>query len=275
MWLFALAPLVTINALLVIGQVGEIVKGNDSIDWWAYAEASRRFWDGALYAIEPAYLYQYSPVLAPLLAPLGWIGQDAWRLLHVAAVFALPTWPLRIGILLSWPFWFDVNVGNMMVFAVVLAWLALAGWRWAVIGYLAMVILIPKPVFLPVAAWLLWHVRVVRVPFVVAVLVHAGLVVLTGYGDDWIGRIVIANSTEFESVFNIGPSSVLGNLWVPIGLALAGGLTAVGRLGLASVAASPYLLGSYLLMLLLEFRPRDTATQLSSSRTRRLASSIE
>lgn len=275
LWLFALAPVATLNALFAFLQVADILKGNDSIDWWAYAEASRRFWAGGLYAIEPTYLYQYSPILAPFLAPLAWIGQEAWRLLHFAALFALPTWPLRLGVLVSWPFLFDVNVGNVMIFAAVLAWHAVSGRRWAIIGFLAMAILIPKPVFLPVTAWLLWHHRSTRVPFAVAIPVHLGLVVLTGWGDEWVARLLIVNATEYESVFNVGPSSIIGAAWVPIGMLLAAALTLTGRLGLASVAASPYLLASYLLMLILEFRPRSSSAQLSAWPIRRSARAIE
>ena len=57
------------------------------------------------------------------------------------------------------------------------------------------------------------------------------------------------------SDYNYGPSRFIGLLWIPIGVALAVLLTWRGRLGLASLAISPYWLPYYFLMLLLEFAP--------------------
>ncbi len=174
-WLtvFVVVPLVTLNAILVFGEVSAIVRGNDSLDWYIFGQASHRFFDGDLYGQELFYAYRYSPVLAPLLGPMEWIGQEGWRLLHFAAALALPTWPLRLLVLASWPFWFDVNAGGVAVFALVLAWYAIEGKRWATIGYLAMVLLILKPLFMPVAAWLLWKQPAARVPFALAFVFHS------------------------------------------------------------------------------------------------------
>jgi hypothetical protein len=61
---------------------------------------------------------------------------------------------------------------------------------------------------------------------------------------------------EFGSIIDIGPSLVLGAWWVPIGIILAVILTWRGRLGLASLAASPYWLPYYPAMLLLELADR-------------------
>ena len=54
--------------------------------------------------------------------------------------------------------------------------------------------------------------------------------------------------------FDVGPSRLIGSLWVPIGLVLAAVLTWRGRLGWASLAASPYWLPYYLMMPFLEIR---------------------
>lgn len=51
--------------------------------------------------------------------------------------------------------------------------------------------------------------------------------------------------------------SFLAVAWVPIGLALGAWLTWKGRLGLASLAVSPYVLPYYLVMALLELVPQD------------------
>ena len=82
---------------------------------------------------------------------------------------------------------------------------------------------------------------------------HALVVVVTGWGPAWIGSLA-ASSAEIESVLNFGPSRLIGWWWIPIGLTAAIILTWRGRLGWASLAASPYWLPYYFLMPLLELR---------------------
>ena len=55
---------------------------------------------------------------------------------------------------------------------------------------------------------------------------------------------------------DLGPARFLGLWWWPVGLAIAAWLTLRGRLGWASVFASPYWLLHYGLMLLLEVNGR-------------------
>ena len=81
---------------------------------------------------------------------------------------------------------------------------------------------------------------------------HTILVALTGYGLEWISSLFGVGG-ELNSPFNYGPSALIGYFWVPIGVALAIWLTIRGRLGLASLAISPYWLPYYFLMLVLEF----------------------
>ncbi len=68
-------------------------------------------------------------------------------------------------------------------------------------------------------------------------------------------RLATTTNSEMVIDYNFGPSAWIGLAWVPIGLALAAWLTWRGRLGFASVAASPYWFGYYLLMLFLEISP--------------------
>lgn len=64
-----------------------------------------------------------------------------------------------------------------------------------------------------------------------------------------------------------GPGRLIGPIWVPLGLAIAAVLTWRGRLGLASMAASPYWVDYYLLILLVEAIPRKASmTSANSSR---------
>jgi hypothetical protein len=62
---------------------------------------------------------------------------------------------------------------------------------------------------------------------------------------------------------NLAPSHWIGVAWVPIGIALAAFFTWKGRLGLACLAASPYVLPYYLLMGFLELRFRACKSSLA------------
>lgn len=251
--------LLAVNLYLAARSIGLIVAGTQAVDWVQYVEAAERLDGGDLYAVTDTYAYRYSPLLAAvfgLLAPLGTIG---WQVLHVVAAVALPSWPLRIAALLSWPFWYDVQTGNVMVFILLAAAWALTGSRLASGAYLILAILIPRPLMLPVAAWLLWKRPEWRLPFAAAFAAHALAVLAIGWGPEWIGTIVAAGR-DADLPSNVGPSRFIGTLpWLAIGLPLAAWLTWRGRIGLASIAASPYWLPYYLIMPLLELvrhRPR-------------------
>ena len=114
---------------------------------------------------------------------------------------------------------------------------------------------------LPPAVWLLWKRPEWRIPFVAVAAVQVVAVVATGWGSEWLGAMLAA-SGDVGIPSNIAPSRFIGTLpWMAVGLPLAAWLTWKGRLGLASLAASPYWLPYYLLMLLLELparrAPRD------------------
>jgi hypothetical protein len=240
------------NLWLAWRSIRLILDGAPAVDWLQYVAASSRFSDpSALYAVTGDYAYHYSPFLAPifgLLAPIRVVG---WRVLHIAAVALLPTWPMRIVGILSWPFWYDVETGNILVFVVVLAAWALRGNRPAAIGYLALLILVPRPLMIPIGLWLLWQQPALRVPFVGLLIVHSTAVLVGGWGPDWLMALQ-ASSSDVLNPSNIGPSRLVGGWWLIIGLPLAAYLTFRGRLGWASLAASLYWLPYYLLVLLLE-----------------------
>ena len=158
---------------------------------------------------------------------------------------------VAVLVLLSWPFWFDVEAGNIMIFVLLLAVWSLAGRSWAIGGFLGLLLLAPRPLMLPVAVWLLWKHPRWRVPFAVMFIVQAAIVLLSGWAAPWIGAL-IGSSTEIGSALNFGPSRLIGLAWVPIGLVIAAYCTWRGRLGIASLAASPYWLPYYFLMPFLE-----------------------
>jgi hypothetical protein len=130
---------------------------------------------------------------------------------------------------------------------------ALAGSRIGTGVYLLLALLMPRPLAVPLLVWLLWKRPEWRIPFAVAVVLNVVAVVALGYGPAWLTALLHAG--EGTSVADFGPAAFIGTLWVPIGLVLAAFLTWRGRLGLASLAASPYWLPQYLLMLLLDIVP--------------------
>jgi len=83
------------------------------------------------------------------------------------------------------------------------------------------------------------------------------VVAAMGLATEWLAALVGAQS-ELHADLNLAPSALIGAWWLPIGAAAAIWLTYRGRLGLASIAASPYWLPYYFLMLLLELvRPAE------------------
>jgi len=222
------------------------------VDWEQYVEAFRRLDGGDLYAATDTYAYHYSPVLAyafGLLAPVGVLG---WRLLHLAAAFALPSWPMRLLALVSWPLWYDIEAGNLMIFVVLAAAWALKGNRVGIGVFLALALLVPRPLMAPVAIWLLWKRPEWRIPFVAAFGAHLLVVVGVGWGHAWLTALLAAGA-DVGIPSNVGPSRFVGTVpWLLIGFPLAAWMTWKGRVGLASLAVSPYWLPYYLLMPLLE-----------------------
>lgn len=261
------------NLWLAWRSIGLILSGAPAVDWVQYVASAERFRDPpALYAVTSDYAYHYSPFLAPafgLVAPIGTLG---WRLLHLIAVGALPTWPMRIVAVLSWPFWFDVETGNILIFVVVLAAWAIRGHRFAALGYLLLLILVPRPLMVPVGIWLLWQRSELRLPFAVLLIAHSAAVLIGGWGPDWFHALQ-ASSGDVLNPSNIGPSRLIGGWWLVIGLPMAAYLTLRGRLGLAGLAASLYWLPYYLLMLILELPglERERVPPQPWSRTKRTA----
>ena len=255
----ALYAFVAIAVALNLLGVGAIIwlmaQGQNGQDWNFYVEAGRRAWAGLpVYEWSASYEFRYSPLMAyffGILAPIGVLG---WRIVSLASLLVLPR-RLALVAAASIPLWLDLYAGNVLTIIFVLAACAIAGKRWAIGGYLVATALIPRPLMLPIAAWLLWKYPAWRLPFACFITVHV-LALLLLDGDGWL-RTFIEGRSDFMSHFDFGPARVIGVVWVPIGLALAGWLTWKGRLGYASLAASPYWLPYYPLMLLLELRPRD------------------
>jgi hypothetical protein len=257
---------VTPNLWLAARSIGLVFGGAPAVDWQQYIVASQRFWAGGeLYAITGDYAYRYSPLFAALLTVLVPLGVVGWRLLHVAAALALPNWPIRVVALVSWPFWYDVQTGNVLIFIVLAGAWALRGNRWGTGGFLLLTLLVPRPLMIPVAAWLLWKQPGWRWPLVFGAVAQLLIVAVLGWGNGWLATLLNA-SRDSLLPSNVGPSRFVGQWWVAIGIPLAIWLTVRGRVGWASLAASPYWLPYYLLMPILGLAGRASgASQLSSA----------
>jgi hypothetical protein len=186
-----------------------------------------------------------------IIAPLGLL---AWRLAHLAALAFLRDWRLVVLAMISYPFWFDVETGNLLTFVAVAGVAALRGSTIGTGIYLALFLLVPRPLALPLAAWLLWKRPGWRIPFAAMFVVQVTVVAALGLAGPWMGAL-LGSSSEFHADLNLGPTAVIGAWWLVAAVPLAIWLTWRGRLGLASMAASPYWLPYYFLMLLLELVP--------------------
>lgn len=123
--------------------------------------------------------------MAPVIAAIALVGYWPWVAAHIACVFALRDWRLIVLTLTSWAFWFDTAQGNTLTFCFVIGVLALRGHRAASMAYLAMSLLMPRPLMLPLAAWLLWRGRELRLPFLGMFVGHAVIVGISGDGQAW------------------------------------------------------------------------------------------
>jgi hypothetical protein len=228
-----------LNLYLVLTTIpGLFVQGPYSDFVWI-TEAAQRISSGQ----DPyAGVFRWSPLAAWLLVPLQFVGLWGWRLIEVAVLLALPR-KVALLVAISWPFWWDLQLGNLNVIALVLAWWAI---RRRPLPFLFLALLVPRPLYLPVLAWVLWKQPAWRRRFAVLVMVNVVFVDLTGWGWEWIAALT-RSDFDVTNDWNLSPSHVIGLAWVPVGLALAAVLTWKGRLGLASLAASPYLLPYYFL----------------------------
>lgn len=257
----------------LMGFATIIIDHARPFDWDNYVEAARRFPLGTLYDWAYPYRYHYAPQLAPVLGLLTGSGIIAWRAAHFVALAFMPSRWLGFLLLVTFPFWDDVNTGNLMVFVVLAAAWALRGNALATGLYLALCILVPRPVMLPLLAWLMWQRPEWRWPFAGMAALGVLTALPTGYLPEWIGTLFRTGATEVANDFNVSPSRFIGEAWILIGLPLAAWLTVRGRLGWASMAISPYLLPYWVQMLGLELvRPQP---QTGSRATSRSASSIE
>lgn len=232
-----------------LAQLVRIVPDGSSGDWYYFTLVD----PVRPYAFES--FFRWAPISAwawhLLVLPLGW---QVWAVLHVAVLGFLRDWRLIGAVLFSWPFWEDALNGNVITFIAVAAWMALRGNRTGIAVFVVLAAVMPRPLMLPVLAWLVWHHTSARWWLAGSILAVVGSSLALGQFDEWLARLAMSGVAEIASPYNIGPSAFIGAWWVPLGLALGVFLTLRGRLGLASLAVSPYWLAYYFVMLLLEAR---------------------
>jgi hypothetical protein len=255
---WSLAAAVAATAPLALYWWSLVAGGSVAFDWRIFVQAGDRFWAGSpdLYEVNDVYSFRHSPLMAMAMPAVAWIGVLGIRLVTLACAVALPTWPMRLLALASWPFAMDVQHGSFIALILLAAAWALNGSRVAALGFIVLALLSPRPLMLPIAGYLLWKQPWLRLPSLALFIAHAAGVLATGYGDDWVGMLLASGTDGIEGPFNLSPSRLLGRMWLLTGIALAVFLTVRGRVGWAALAISPYVLPHYLLLLLLEIGPR-------------------
>jgi hypothetical protein len=149
--------LAVVNAALLPRSLSVILEGGPAVDWEQFVEAGRRVFASDLYEVTDTYGYRWSPVAAYGFAAMAPMGALAWRLLHVIAALALPTWPMRLITLAAWPFWYDVEAGNVMVFVLLAGAWAIRGNAVGIAAFVTLSLLVPRPLMLPILGWILWQ----------------------------------------------------------------------------------------------------------------------
>ena len=233
-------------ALLIVSYPPD--GGPDWDLWSALPESIAR---GAMYDTGTEAPFVWSPVAGWFMATVPTvIGYWPWYALHIGVVFLMRDWRLIAITLATAGIWIDAAMGNTFTFIFVSGVLAYRGSRPAALVYLALLLLIPRPLQVPLGAWLLWKMPSVRVPFVGMAAIHAIAVFASGYAFDWAAALGAQAANG-----NFGPTALIGPWWFIVGVPLAVWLTLKGHVGFAGLAISPYILGVYWLMPALELPP--------------------
>jgi hypothetical protein len=236
--------LIVLNVILV-ARLLTWTEWHTSPDWQIWARLPA-FGSGiSPYLAEP--LFRYSPVAAWLIQPLAvLIGPIGFVLLHFAVLLTLPR---RLGLIVavSFPFWFDLMWGNTFTFVFVAAFWAIRANKLGIVGYVVLTMLMPRPVQLPLLAWLLWRHDWLRLPVLAFFVAHLMVVLWSGFGADWLSRLLESSSNEMSYAYNFGPTRFFGYAWLVVGLPLGVWLWR-RHPAWAGLAIAPYLLGQYWLL---------------------------
>lgn len=239
-WILVAYGLVNLVALLVLRPA---LNADWATSWWPLEG-----WGNEVYEHE----WRYSPVLLPVAALMVAGGPWVLGVAHLAAVATLARlggWMLWL-VALSAFFWVDLLVGNVFTFVAVAAAFAIAGSRPGAVLYLALVVLMPRPIQIPLAVWLVWRRSELRIPFALIFGLHAVGVAASGLAMPWLGSL-FGSLSQVSEPFSLGPGRLFGIWWLVVGIPLAVLMVWRGSAPVAALAglvASPYLLPQHLLM---------------------------
>jgi hypothetical protein len=219
-------------------------------DWALWRSLDDALANGRLHEANTLLPYVWSPITAPFMAFVGITGFWPMALAQIASLILLRDRALILLVLVSYGFWPGVMGGNAFTFIFVAGVLAFRGSRHASLVYLALLILIPRPVQIPLAVWLMWRDRSLIPPAIAMLAAHSAAVAMTGYAVPWVDAMLWVGTSE---TMNLGPSALFGAAWFLIGVPAAIWLAVRGQPGWAGVAATPYVLQGYLLMPLVAF----------------------
>ena len=221
----------------------------ENVDWQLWTQLPAAIAADEVYEINPGLPFVWSPVAAWLMAGVSFLGYWTWVVAHAAVVLLLDR-RMMVLTFLSWPFWVDAALGNTVTFAFVAGILALRGNRPAGVAYLALFLLIPRPLQAPLALWLVWKQPVLRWPFSALFVVHVALVLLSGDAVEWFDSAI-----EYgRVVHSVGPPAWFGVWWFGAALLVAPWLILRGHVGMAGLLVSPYWLPYYLFWPLIDLR---------------------
>jgi hypothetical protein len=240
--LWLLAAYATANLVLLL-----VLRPAPNADW-ATAWWPLESWGQDLYD----HPYRYSPLLLPVIGLVVFGGPLALGIAHLMGVMLLQP----LGRWLMWLvgfsvfFWVDLIVGNVFTFVAVAAAFAIAGPRAGGLWFIGLTLLMPRPVQIPLAMWLLVHRPDIRRPAAVIIAAQAVALLASGLAEEWIVSLFGSASLTYES-FSLGPGRIFGNVWILIGIPLATLMVWRGTAAVAALAGlvmSPFLLPQYLLM---------------------------
>lgn len=244
------AVLLVAYVLVNLHFITHSLPWGDSPDWQQFLALPDAIASGTLYQMETELPWIWSPLLAPAMIVVTWIGYWPWVLVKVGVLAFLWRSPWLVALaLVSYGFWADLWAGNTFTFVFVAGALAIRGNRWAALAYFALLLLTPRPVQLPLATWLLWQDRSLWRPAALLALGLGVATLATGYAFDWL-RAMLAYGADAYTFY--GFTWAFGKAWLIVGIPLAVWLTWKGRPGLAGFVASPYTLSTYWLMPLID-----------------------
>lgn len=230
--------------------------GQQHTDWQLFSTLPATMADGALYdqSRYPEQPWVWSPLFAPFMVGVTWLGYWPWIAVKVASLALLWRRPRLIALVLgSYAFYADLSSSGVFTPIFVAGALALTGSRLAAYVYLAMFLLVPRPVQLPLVLYLLWQMPDLRRPFAIGAAIYGLGVLASGYTIEWVTSML--DRTNGYNFY--GPTYVFGKLWLLVGVPLAAWLTWRGRPGLAGWLVAPYMVQTYWLMPLIDLRLRD------------------